>query len=188
MTLFDLHPVLLVLVVLGTAVLWRVRSLVAARVAARRLATAAMGVLAILLVLSLSVYVVAPGAQIRPSRTLNWQLTGDAIKSVNAASVQTATVVSIEVEHPVCPPNDTARWLDEPIISYTPWSVTITMHMNDAVVSPKCSSQQTPHEGSLPLVGGYLMGILYDVQLREPLGGRALFDGSSSPPAERSLR
>jgi hypothetical protein len=57
-----------------------------------------------------------------------------------------------------------------------------------AVVSPTCSSQQTPHEGSLPLVGGYLTGIFYGVQLREPLGGRALFDGSSSPPAERSLR
>jgi hypothetical protein len=55
------------------------------------------------------------------------------------------------------------------------------MHMKDTA---NCKSMQTPHEG-LPLVGGYLMGIIYNVQLREPLGGRALLDGSSFPPQAR---
>jgi hypothetical protein len=188
-TLFDLHPVvvLLLLGILGMAILWRVRRRVVARIAERRLATAAMGFLAVVLVLALAVQVVAPGPQIPSSRLLNWKLNSDAYGSRNAAAAQTTTAFTIEVEHPYCPPIDTGRWLAEPIISYTPWSVTITMHMNDSVVGPKCFSQQTPHEGSLPLVGGYLTGIFFHVQLGEPLGGRALFDGSSSPPVERSL-
>jgi hypothetical protein len=187
-TLFDLHPVVLLLGVIGMAILWRVRSRVAARVAARRFATVAMGFLAIMLLISLSFHFIAPGPQIRSSRLLNWKLNSGVFGSRNAAAAQTTTVVTIEVEHPVCPPIDTDHWLADPIISYTPWAVTITMRMNDAVVSPSCSSQQAPHEGSLPLVGGYLTGIFYGVKLGEPLSGRSLFDGSSFPPAERSLR
>ncbi len=190
MTLFDLHPIVPLLGVLGMTILWRVRSLVAARVAARRLATAATGVFAILLVLSLSVQVVAPGAQIRPSRLLNWQLNSlGAFGSRNAGAVRTTTVLTIEVEHPYCgPPDDGGKLVADPIIASTPWSVTITMHMSDSPDYANCKSQQTPHEGSLPLVGGYLTGIFVPIHLSEPLGGRALFDGSSSPPVERSFR
>jgi hypothetical protein len=188
MTLFGLHPIVPLFGVLGMAILWRVRSHGAARVAARRLATAAMGALAILLAVSVSVQVVAPGARIPPSRTLNWKLNGGAFVSRNAAGSLTTTEVTIEVEHPGCAPDDGGPWIADPIISSTPWSVTITMHMNDNPVVAKCGSQQTPHEGSLPLVGGYLTGVFVPVHLPEPLGGRALFDGSSSPPAQRSLR
>lgn len=187
MSLFDLRPIVPVFGVLGMAILWRVRRRVAARVAARRLATAAIGVLAILLVVSLSVQLVAPGLLIPSSRLLNWHLNSGTSGSRNASAVQTTTVVGIEVEHPGCAPIDGGRWIADPIVSYTPWSVTITMHMNDTPEVARCSSQQTPHEGSLPLVGGYLMGVLVTVHLTEPLGGRALFDGSSFPPAERSL-
>ena len=35
------------------------------------------------------------------------------------------------------------------------------------------------------IVGTYLSGIYLPVHLSEPLGGRALFDGSSSPAAAR---
>ena len=187
MTLFDLRPMVPLVGVLGMAILWRVRSRVA-RVAARRLATAAMGVLAILLVASVSVQLVAPGPPIPPSRLLNWKLNSVASGSGNAAAVQTTTMVGIEVEHPGCTPTSGGSWLADPIIAYTPWSVTITMHMNDTPEVAKCGSQQTPHEGSLPLVGGYLMGVLFTVHLTEPLGGRALFDGFSFPPTERSRR
>jgi hypothetical protein len=188
MTLFDLRFIVPLFGVLGMAILWEVRSRVAARVAARRLATAGTGVLAVLLVVSVSVQLVAPGLQIPPSRLLNWKLNSGPSGSRNAAAVQTTTMVGIEVEHPGCTPTSGGSWLADPIITYTPWSVTITMHMNDTPEVANCGSQQTPHEGSLPLVGGYLMGVLVTVHLTEPLGGRALFDGSSFPPAERSLR
>lgn len=186
MTVFD--PVVVLLAFFGVVILWRVRGLVAARVAVRRVATIAIGFLAVLLVISLSVQFVAPGLGIPSSRLLNWKLNSGVFGSGSAAAAQTTTVITIEVEHPVCIPVGGGPWIADPIISSTPWSVTITMKMNDRPELAHCGSQQTPQEGSLPLVGGYLTGIFYAVQLGEPLGGRALFDGSSFPPAERSLR
>ena len=59
MTLFDLYPVLLLVGALGLAILWEVRHLAAGRVAVRRLATAAIGFLAVLMVVSLAVRLVA---------------------------------------------------------------------------------------------------------------------------------
>ena len=181
MTGIDLYPVMLFLGVLGLAVLWELRRLVVARVVARRLAVAAIGLLAVLLIISISVGLTglrlppAPGAPIEASQLLNWQRGGQGPKPSDP------TVVSIEVEHPACAPPGPGPWIADPIIATTPWSVTITMHMD----LPSCQSQQTPHEGSLPLVGGYLSGIIYQVHLGEPLGGRALYDGSSFPPAAR---
>jgi hypothetical protein len=169
-TPFHLHPV----------------RLVVTRIAAHRLATVAMGFFAILLFISPPAQVVAPGPQIPPSRLLNWKM-NPVLGWRNPEAAQTTTAFTIEVEHPGCAPIDAGPWLADPIISYTPWAVTITMHMNDTPAVANCGSQQTPHEGTLPLVGGYLMGILVPVHLSEPLGGRTLFDGSSSPPAERSF-
>jgi hypothetical protein len=187
-TLFDLYPVLLLLGALGLVILWEVRHLVVARVVARRLATAAIGFVALLMVISLAVRLAAPGPLIPSSRLLNWQLNGGALGSSDPAAAQTTTVVTIEVEHPGCAPIDVGPWLADPIISYTPWSVTITMHMNDTADAANCASQQAPHQGPLPIVGGYLTGIFYPVQLSEPLGGRTLFDGSSFPPQARPYR
>ena len=62
------------------------------------------------------------------------------------------------------------------------------MHMNDTAETANCLSQQAPHEGPLPIVGGYLTGIFYQVHLSEPLGDRMLFDGSSFPPQARPYR
>jgi hypothetical protein len=184
----DLYPVMVILgilglaiLILGLAILWELRRLVVARVVARRLTTAAIGLLAVLIVISVPVRLTgsllppAPGAPIDPSHLLNWHLGGRAVESSDP------TVVTIEVEHPACAPPGPGPWIADPIIATTPWSVTITMHMD----LPNCHSQQTPHEGSLPLVGGYLSGIIYPVHLGEPLGGRALYDGSSFPPAAR---
>ncbi len=180
MTVFDLYPVLLLLGIVGLAILWEVRGLVASRVAARRLATAAMGFLAVLMFISVPVRLIAPapGPPIPSSQLLSWQLADGLFGSSDAA------VVTIEVEHPGCAPIEPGPWLADPIIASTPWTVTITMHMN----LPNCTSQEASHDGPLPLVGGYLTGIFYKVQLGEPLGGRALFDGSSFPPAARSHR
>jgi len=188
-TLFDLYPALLLLGVLGIAVLWEVRHLVVARVMARRLATAAIGFLAVLMVISLAVRLVAPGPLIPSSRLLSWQVnSGHPGAGSDPATAQTTTVVPIEVEHPGCAPIDAGPWLADPIVSYTPWSVTITMHMNDTADTADCSSQQAPHDGPLPIVGGYLTGLFYKVQLSEPLGGRMLLDGSSFPPQARPYR
>lgn len=184
MTLVDLYPVLLLAGALGLIALLGVRHRVGDRVVARRLAVAGIGLVALMMVVSLTVRVVAPGPSTIPSsRLLNWQLNGGGGPALDSTS--SASAVTIEVEHPVCDLTRPGRWLADPIVSETSWSVTITMHMSDSV-DPACKSQQTPHEGTLPRVGGYLTGFFYTVQLGEPLGGRMLFDGSSFPPQSRA--
>lgn len=187
MPTLDLYPVLLVLGVLGLAILWEVRRLVAARVVARRLATAAIGFLAVLMVVSVPVRLMVPGLSIPSSRLLSWQVNNGLGQPLDATASRTTTTVTIEVEHPACAPIDVGPWLADPIITYTPWSVTITMHMSDTADTAGCSSQQAQHDGPLPIVGGYLTGVFRQVHLSEPLGGRMLFDGSSFPPAARAF-
>lgn len=153
---------------------------------ARRLATVAIGTIVVLVVISLAVGPVGLGVLIPSSRLLSWQVNDGGVGSNDPTAAQTTTVVTIEVEHPGCTPSSGDRsWLADPIISYTPWTVTITMHMNDTPATAGCSSRQAPHDGQLPIVGGYLTGIFYPVQLGEPLGGRTLLDGSSFPPQAR---
>jgi hypothetical protein len=94
----------------------------------------------------------------------------------NAA--QDATVVLVSAAWwPACSPWDQGddSWLT-PEISYLPWSVTITLRTSDSFAAVKC-------------------GVFYDfwgggfeVHLSEPLGSRALFDGSSFPPVARPYR
>ena len=182
---FELYPVLLFLGVLGLAILWEVRRLVATRVAARRVATAAFGLLAVLMVISVPVRLMVPAQSIPSGRLLSWQLNRIPGLGFDPAAAQTTTVVQIEVEHPYCLGMGTGASLEDPTVTYTPWSVVITMHMNETA---GCSSQQAPHQGSLPLVGGYLTGLFVQVPLSEPLGGRMLFDGSSFPPGFRPYR
>ncbi len=95
---------------------------------------------------------------------------------------EAATVVYLRTDWwPACHPYDEmigkvadGSWLT-PDITYTPWSVTITMRINDAYYrNPGCGSGFYDYWG-LPVA----------VQLSEPLGGRALFDGSAFPPAAR---
>lgn len=188
MTFVDLYPVLLLVGALGIAVLWRVRHVVVGRVRVRRLAAVAIGFLAVLVVLSIPVRLMLPTQSIPSSRLLSWQLNSGVGQPLDPFAARTATEVTIVVEHPGCAPIDVGPWLADPIISYTPWSITITMHMNDTADTASCSSQQAQHEGSLPIVGGYLTGIFYPVQLGDPLGGRLLFDGSSFPPQARTYR
>ena len=73
------------------------------------------------------------------------------------------------------------------MIAYTPWSVTITMHMTDATSESvkRCVALQPRNPSGLPLVGDYLSGVYFPVHLSEPLGGRALFDGIAFPPQAR---
>jgi hypothetical protein len=98
----------------------------------------------------------------------------------NMDEAKAATVVYLTTAWwPSCHPYDdstgpfaNSSWLT-PDITYTPWSVTITMRIKD-------SYDQNPECGR----GFYdYWGLPVAVQLREPLGGRALFDGSTFPPS-----
>ena len=90
-------------------------------------------------------------------------------------AAQDATVVRVSADWwPACPPWDQGAGDDSwlmPEISYLPWSVTITLRTSDAFASSgKCG------QGFYDFWGQGL-----EVHLSEPLGGRPLFDGSTSP-------
>lgn len=119
-----------------------------------------------------------------PTPPVGWYSAG-----IYPASAQTATVVTVKAGIPTCiywnmgrPRNDTS-WLAPPTVAYTPSAVTITLRLSDAFDEiDGCSGTVS---GRRPV--GYILDIYaaVRVQLREPLGGRALFDGSTFPPAAR---
>lgn len=92
-----------------------------------------------------------------------------------------ATVISIGTDSwPGCHPYDNmsgpvanSSWL-APEIVYSRVSVTITLR-ESASYDPKCGGGGLYDTWGLPI----------KIHLREPLGGRVLLDGSSSPPAAR---
>jgi hypothetical protein len=118
---------------------------------------------------------------------IGWQLanlhsTGGPRGWDNLAEAKAATVVYLRTDWwPGCHPYDEmtgatadSSWLT-PDITYTPWAVIITMRIKDAYYQdPECGRSFYDYWG-LPVA----------VQLSEPLGGRALFDGSAFPPAAR---
>lgn len=105
-------------------------------------------------------------------RTVEWRL-GD----LDPKTAQTTTVIPIGIDE--YPPEScyapAPDWLQAPKITYTPWAVIITMRKTDAYASAHCG-------------GFYTTNWSGTVQLSEPLGGRALLDGSAFPPAPRPLR
>ncbi len=119
------------------------------------------------------------------SHTVAWQpAVGIGGPAFDPATAQTTTVVNVEVQWPSCVSTDDDSWLT-PDVSYSPWSVTITLRTSAAYASnPKCSKPAV--DGQLPTVGYYLSALSFPVQLREPLGGRQLLDGSVFPAAVRS--
>jgi hypothetical protein len=110
----------------------------------------------------------------------SWQLVGwergGAVGGtrLGTASAQTTNVVTVSIWVHGTPPLPLDSSYLDPIITYTPWAVMITLR------DPRAA-----YCGNLPCVGGYTTTIPYPVQLSEPLGGRALFDGSVFPPAAR---
>jgi hypothetical protein len=117
-------------------------------------------------------------ALLYPSRQLvGWSL-GDGVGGprFDPAYAQATTVVSVSAWWPGAAPDPPDTSWVEPIITYTPWSVMITLHSR---IRGPCDTS------ALPCVGKYLMPFSIPVQLSEPLGARALFDGSTFPPAAR---
>jgi hypothetical protein len=120
------------------------------------------------------------------AQTIGWQLAvGIGGPRFDPANAQTTKVVNVEVQWPGCVETQDYSWLT-PDVSYTPWSVTITLRTSDAYArNPKCHA--TGPNG-LTMVGYYLSALSYPVQLSEPLAGRALSDGSQFPAAARPYR
>jgi hypothetical protein len=120
-------------------------------------------------------------------KPIGWQLAN--IHSVGGphgwddlAAAKVATVVYLRTDWwPACHPFDemsgnvaNSSWL-QPDIAYTAWSVTITMRIDDSYYqNAECGRGFYDYWGT-PVA----------VPLSEPLGGRALFDGSTSPTAAR---
>ena len=118
------------------------------------------------------------------SHTVAWQpAVGIGGPEFDPSAAQATTVVNVEVEWPACVSTGDYSWLT-PDVSYLPWSVTITLRTSAAYANnPKCSKPRA--DGQLPTVGYYLSALSFPVQLREPLSGRPLFDGSVFPAAAR---
>jgi hypothetical protein len=138
-----------------------------------RIGIGIVGVIAVVVVARLLV------APLPSERTLTWK----AGFAYDPAQTQ-ATAVQVEVERPGCTPDGTS-WLATPVVTYTPLAVFITVRMADTFNVPGCTGTLGYHDGRLPLVGGYLTGTYLDVQLTEPLRGRALFDGAGLLPEPR---
>ena len=124
-----------------------------------------------------------PSASLQPGRSVPWKVGYFGGHVFDSSAATEATVVPIEVDHPYCVPVHINPWFDV-TVSYTPVSVTIQARMT-AAAAALCPTQGPQPPGSLPVVGGYLSGVPYTVKLREPLGGRALFDGFTFPATER---
>lgn len=127
-----------------------------------------------------------PARNIPAWRLLSWKIDyGFQKPAFDPQAAQ--TTILIEVDHPGCTPSSGGDWLAPAAVNYTPWSVTITMSMNETGAnSPACAGRNYDnYNGPLPEVGDYLTGLYVPVQLSEPLGGRLLFDGASNPPAIR---
>ena len=142
------------------------------RTTLRRNAPVALVLVAFVIVGAVAGTLLAQMRQSTLSRVVEWGL-GD----LDPVTSQTATVIPISVEQ--YPPEDcyapAASWLETPRITYTPSSVVITLEKTEAYAHARCA-------------GFYTTSWSGNVQLSEPLGGRALLDGSKSPPEPRPLR
>jgi hypothetical protein len=104
---------------------------------------------------------------------------GDAPR-LDQATIQSATEIPVVTYYP-WPDGRQAlddSWLGTPTIVYRSSAVIITMHMSGTV----CSTPAARSECGWSLEPRY---VKVPIHLREPLGGRGLFDGSTNPPTQR---
>jgi hypothetical protein len=114
-----------------------------------------------------------PAVPVLSYRLMGWELHGFAGRGFDPTTAQTTDVVRVAVaQWPTEFDQGDSSWLATPLVTYTPWSVTITLYTTDAF------TQQKMH-------GWYDTGGWVNVKLSEPLRGRMLFDGSKFPPAAR---
>ena len=129
------------------------------------------------MLVAVAAWLLLPSSSVPPVRFVGWKLDyGYGGPAFDPATAQTTTVIPVEVEWAPCVQGGLSSWLATPVVTYTPVSVTIQLRMTDTAAAT-CADR--------PVVGTYLSGVFLQVHLSEPLGGRALFDGSSSPAAAR---
>jgi hypothetical protein len=126
-----------------------------------------------LLVVFLAIWFFAPALVAGPSTTIRWQVGVGFGQPIDP----TSSVVPVYMDQwPVESCVSGGDWLAPPVVTETPWSVTITMHTSSSFDRNRC-------------VGWYdFWGTPIEVHLTAPLGGRALFDGSTIPPEARPYR
>jgi hypothetical protein len=142
--------------------------------ASRRLMSRALVIVGVvLLVGALGAWLLFPALSIPSNRLMGWQLHGFIGHGFDPTTAQTTTLVRVAVaQWPAEFAQDDSSWLARPEVTYTPWSVTITLYTSDAFTREKTQ-------------GWYDTGGWVNVPLKEPLGSRALFDGSTFPPSAR---
>jgi hypothetical protein len=148
----------------------------------RRIAPAAITVVTAILVGALAAWLF-----VRPASSSAWVIPWSFYGTVgpssfDATTAMTTTTVSVLVPTPACQPRGTS-WLDTPDVSYASTSVTITLRTSEVFDAlPGCQTTMNGKRAFGWVLDSY---VRVKVPLREPLAGRHLFDGSSSPPAER---
>lgn len=137
----------------------------------RRCVSIGLVLVGVVMLVAVAAWLLLPSS-VPPARFVGWKSQYGGSPFV-PATAQTTTVIPVEAEWPACAP-DGVSWQGTPVVTCTPVSVTIHPRMTDTAAAT-CADRH--------IVGTYLSGIYVPVQLSEPLGGRALLDGSSSPAA-----
>jgi hypothetical protein len=134
---------------------------------------------------ALAAWLLVPPPSFPPSRLVGWRLADGFLGTprFDPLTAHTTTAVPIAVDWLSCAPQDDS-WLGPPAISYTPWSVTITMHTTDAFAATTTCGGGNDSGGRIGIMLD--VGIPVEVRLSEPLRGRALFDGAGSPSQARA--
>ena len=113
------------------------------------------------------------GSGFAPSHVVAWQLQGCCGPA--PATANSATDFSVHVDE--WPVDDTdGSWIAPPSIRYSPTAVTITLRTSDAYEARIAKTG---------MVGLYDTGGWVHIHLSQPLGTRALYDGSTLPPSRR---
>ena len=99
----------------------------------RRFASVGLAVVGVVMLVAVAGCALVPSPSLPPSRFVGWRLADGFLGTprFDPTTAQTATVVPISVDWLTCAPKDDS-WLAPPAITYTPSSVTITMHTTDA--------------------------------------------------------
>ena len=143
----------------------------------RRFVSIGLVLVGVVMLVAVAAWLLLPSSSVPPVRFVGWKLDYGYIgPAFDPATAQTTTVIPVEVEWAPCVQGGLSSWLATPVVTYTPVSVMIQLRMTDTAAAT-CADRHP--------VGFYLSGIYLPVHLSEPLGGRALFDGSSSPAAAR---
>ena len=119
----------------------------------------------------------AVSSRFTPHGSIMWQLSGYGGPGLDPATARTTTVLKVFVAQWPADELIGDSWLAAPEVSYAASSVTIRLRPSDAYRS---ATQRNNNR-----LGFYDTGGWVEVHLTEPLLGRALFDGSTFPPAAR---